>query len=303
MDEAGGVAGERAVGMAQCGIHHEMHGQAAVRDQRRVAFIAARIVTVVVNSVGVPGERRIAEVERVGERRGVAPGLVGACRGGHRGCRLLARRHGGTIDRVEIVDRQYLAMLLDRVAHGQHEDVAGTAALGDDVGDLRLLHRGLACAQLAHDLDPAACTHAARHRDRRQHDALVGMAIGADVGLANGLCEEDAEPVRWQFGAGLETFRVHVEGASGTAHGHQSDIVLDGADAPDPGAQLVHRLVHPACHVRSLDFAGGILQQKKGPQQRALPVSERSERSIRPSNTSCIRSGPADVPSCRPLPT
>ena len=47
------------------------------------------------------------------------------------------------------------------------------AYVGDDVGDLRLLHRGLACAQLAHDLDPAACTHAARPASPTKPSAMA----------------------------------------------------------------------------------------------------------------------------------
>ena len=62
-----------------------------------------------------------------------------------------------------------------------------------------------------------------------------------------------------------------VEGGGHAAHGHHADVVFHRAHPPDPGPQLVHRLVHPAAHVRFPRFCGGILQQKKGPQQRALP--------------------------------
>ena len=100
------------------------------------------------------------------------------------------------------------------------------------------LSRGLAGAQATHDLDPPAGAHAARHRDRRQHDALVGMAVRADVALAHRLGEEQREPVRRQLAAALEAVGIHVEGAGGAAHGHQADIVLDDAHPADPAAAV-----------------------------------------------------------------
>ena len=55
-----------------------MHGEAAVGDDGRIAFLAARVVAVVVDAVRVPGQRAVAEVERVGELVRLAPGVV-AC--------------------------------------------------------------------------------------------------------------------------------------------------------------------------------------------------------------------------------
>jgi hypothetical protein len=169
-------------------------------------------------------------------------------------------------------------MLLDRVAHGEDEDVARAAGLGNDVGDLGLLERGFAGAQAPGDLDPTARAHAPRHRDGRQHDALVGMAVRADVVLAHGLGEEQAEPVRRQFAASAEACRIHVEGAGGAPHRHQADIVLDRAHPADPRPQGLHRFVHPSRHVsRSLACCrenrttGDASPTKKGPLSRALP--------------------------------
>ena len=45
------------------------------------------------------------------------------------------------------------------------------------------LTAGSPAAQPAHDLHAAAGAHAARHRDRRQHDALVGVPVGPDLAL------------------------------------------------------------------------------------------------------------------------
>ena len=106
------------------------------------------------------------------------------------------------------------------VAHGQNEDVARAAALGDDVDHLGLLHRGLASTQPAHDLDATAGAHAARHRDRRQHEALLGVAIEAKIALQHRLGADEGEPVRRQFAALLERVGIEVEGAGGAAHGH-----------------------------------------------------------------------------------
>ena len=80
-------------------------------------------VAVIVDAVCVPGEGAVTEVEGVRELGDLVPLLVGArrradCCGG-----LLARRHGGAIDRVERIDGDGLAALFDRVAHRQHEDV------------------------------------------------------------------------------------------------------------------------------------------------------------------------------------
>jgi hypothetical protein len=104
----------------------------------------------------------------------------------------------------------------------------------------------LAGAQAAHDLDAAPGTHAARHRDRRQHDALVGMAVGAELALHDGLAEEHGEPVRRQLVTALDAVRIDVEGRGDPPDGHHPEIVLHLAHAPDPGAQLHHRFVHPA---------------------------------------------------------
>ena len=78
VDEPGAAADQAALGVAQRGVDHQVHRQAAVRDEGGVAFLAARVVAVVVDAVGVPGDRRVAEVQRVGEVGALAPrvGLV-----------------------------------------------------------------------------------------------------------------------------------------------------------------------------------------------------------------------------------
>ena len=78
VDEPRGVADERALAVVQRGIDHQVHREAAVGDERRIAFLAACVVAVVVDAVRVPGERSVAEIERVGERGLVAPGMIGA---------------------------------------------------------------------------------------------------------------------------------------------------------------------------------------------------------------------------------
>ena len=139
-------------------------------------------------------------------------------------------------------------MLLDRVAHGQHEDVARAAGLGNDVGDLGLLDRRLAGAQAARDLD------------RRPAPMRRGMGMG---GSTMPLLGWPSGPMSlWRTvspknrpnqcgGSSLPFLKLagsmsNVQG--GTAHGHQADIVLDRAHPADPGPQGLHRFVHPARH-------------------------------------------------------
>ena len=284
--------------------------QAAVRHQGRIAFLAARVVAVVVDAVRVPGERGVAEVERVAERR--------SCRSRHGRCAPgsarspwssgPAARRAGRSRRIRRPPAS--CRLLDRVAHGEHEDVARAAGLGNDVGDLGLLERRLAGAQAAHDLDPAAGAHAARHRDRRQHDALVGMAVGADA--RSGAPSRPKNRLNQCGGSSLpllEACRIHVEGAGGAAHGHQADIVLDRAHPADPGPQgppslrpssppcvSFPRLLPGESHDRRR------FSNKEGPAF-AGPSMIRKIAAVRSSSTSCIRSAPAGVPSRRPLPT
>src|SRR6185437_17164282 len=101
----------------QRGVDHQVHRQAAVGHDRRIALFAPRVVAVVVDAVRVPGDRAVAEVERVEERGDLAPRLVGARLGRHGLGGFLAGRYGGTVDRVEGVDGNGLAGLLDGVAH------------------------------------------------------------------------------------------------------------------------------------------------------------------------------------------
>ena len=150
------------------------------------------------------------------------------------------------------------------------------------------LQRRLAGAQAAHDLHPAAGAHAARHRDRRQHHALLGVAVGPDV--RSGAPSRHRRSVNQCGGSSVpreNCVRIDVEGAGGAAHRHQPDIVLDGAHAADPGPQILHRLVHPAHRVilRGAGKSHASAAKKKGRFRRpfpriggAQPVAHRQQR-------------------------
>jgi hypothetical protein len=230
------VARQLPRGALQRGVDDQVHRQAAVVHRVRVALHVARVVGIVVDAVGVPGDRGVAEDQRRGEHELVRPGGVGRRRGRRRGGALLAGRDGLAVDRVEFVHRDGLAARLDGLPQGEDGDLASARLLRRDRHHLGGLPRGFAGVQPAHDPHPPSRAHPPRQRDRRQHDTRPGVAVRPDVGLAEDGAEEDREPVRRQGRADPERLGIEVEHARGAAHRGQADLVLHDPLAADPVA-------------------------------------------------------------------
>ena len=120
-------------------IGDRLHGQAAVLNGVVIAFAIPRIIGIIMDAVGVPANRTVAEVLGLSEGHNLLPCAIRR-RFFRLGCRGFGTwLHGFPVDRIEFINGDDFACRLKRQAHGQNTDIAGATAFRDDRGDFSRL--------------------------------------------------------------------------------------------------------------------------------------------------------------------
>ena len=285
-----------------------MHRQAAVGHERRIAFLAARVVAVVVDAVRVPGEGGVAEVERVGERascrsrRGrCAPGSARspwssgpAARRGGRSRRT--RRPRCVLPACSIVWRMVSTkMSPERPVLGTMSATSAFLTAGSPARrrPMILTRRP---APMRRGIGIGGSTM-----------PLLGWPSGPMSLLAHRLAEEQVNQCGGSSLAVLEAAGIDVEGRRRRAARPSgryrprpcAPARSTAAGSPSLRPSSPHRLVPSLLRENRTPAA---FSNKEGPAI-AGPSMIRKIGAIRSSSTSCTRPAPAGVPRRRPLPT
>ena len=216
--------------------------QRAVDDESRIALDTLRIVAVVVDAVGVEGERRIAEQEyRIGRQAAHRVGGLGfdCCgrRGRGRCCRGFAK------DDVLLLADRGDAIRRNVVAQRHEEQVAARTALGLDRVDRGDAGQRGTDRDRCDELDAAARPHAARERDGREQARAVAarVTVVADRRPARG--GQEIEPMgQRRHGARCPRRNVVIEQRREPGERCRGRDILARFAATDPGGIIVHRL-------------------------------------------------------------
>src|SRR4029453_15207557 len=116
----------------------ELHRQAAILHYLGVAFVATRIVGVVVDPMRIPRDGRITEDQCVRELENLRPGRLGGWADGLWRGIAFTRCDAFAINRIEVVDRDRLTIALNGMAHCQHDERPRSRQLwhnSDHLGD------------------------------------------------------------------------------------------------------------------------------------------------------------------------